>query len=1518
MLERAAACIEPTAQLFVRRTDPPIRSLRILGQSFWQHGGNDLHTPPWWPLYLQSVRQIPQSPGFLLGDSAIRQLANSTKGPLPGSSRTPQDRKAQPRSDDTPHSRRRPYSHSSLRRQLPLVASDGVNDHNPSSTSQAFPAESNELRNSDRKQVEASRHGRALRFAARHQQTNDGHERVSPPHFTERQQDLEPLSKLVSHQRPNYDRIWKRFIASSDQHGIASVVLAHLAGSSERRDLDRALQVFSIMEIDDRSKADYDVAVRIAVQLRRYSTAIRICQEAANKNADQSCRQILLDGCFSQGLWKTAARVWVDFFEPSLASERDRLSSWNILKAQRNLPTYLSHLCTQLQQDGLSLQVEHATLRAVVASLSLHLFRSPKIMAFTTPGGLFHLLWQFKQLSILVEIHYIAALKTLMSPSMPRQRTDLAVAIYRNFRFMFPDSYIPSRWIVNLIRLCDKDGYPLDIFRYWLQERNLRNAKPNRAIYRQLMWAFSRQGDVDSVEELFRKSVELLGPPTGSSHINPRLYAHAVTGDVDRVQAILQEAKKSYGLTGDIVSWNILLFACSRSKVPRRIFAAFDAMDKRKIHPDTVTFETLIGVCSRIGDATAALSLVEVAKDYNVSITDDMLAMIVHVHCLNDEPNEGEKLALSAQSIGIAMPIRTWNNLLRHYAFQADFRAIRRTRSMMKNTGVDPDEMSYAAVLTSLVRVGKTEDALKLLRTLHFDGTVTATSFHYSIILHGFAMEKNRNMVEVIYREMEERFPQLSPSAQLAKLHMQARRSWRRLLEGAESPAKGSQTLFEKRFKLDIQHAISFVDNVMSQESTGRITSDPQPGFQRQPAHEVLPTIYPETLAGIMAVNRQPIQAQKVLDHYRPPKNLDNGGRTEVPRDNLQTLTSRILVTARLSQWDQVDELWCKILHLGVETGLPGSSVLSMAPSKSQMSYPQSMMDHMVSILEIHGLKVLSAMRFRLSMSLSFYMQALDQQKRHDEIIVLVGNFQRLGFALSTKNWNSYIQVLCRSASHEHRLLAYHIFEEKMLMNTPPWKVISRSKWVARQTNGRPMRLPVSRQLLEQIRPGQIVPTYFTMVFMASVLQPLHSEATRGNSTKLQDLQSRFPRVVGIVERIPLHHDRIHRLILSGMNAHREPMKQPRYHRVFRSGIAGSKSPLDNVSADGLLEALDTDPSRDFILSEGDGLLRDLRTSGLIEGDTIRDRLRRDKHGDFETESDCEARIRRRTSKLLERVEQMRRDSISQPLVMHEPTGDPRHLTRPKNLSPSNDALETTTPLKVRFGVDRSVLEVARSELRERRKAHGRIPLSSMQLGQRLLPPRSRRQEQKNSFSIRKSRRSHEKRYRVDTNKTKEQTSFEMSRHHTQPVGKDQAAVADVHSAFVDTDATDHRSAGLSRKPWVPRGRKWAGDTPGHKLTDKLLPKRTTLPYDREKVHRARRSAREKRRQDALEAALSSGAKGTSAVNGYDRTTSSKKHQRHQEEKTVGREAQNEDRNQDKVKIPEPWMWDQGETGWKF
>src|SRR5947209_15354690 len=61
MLERATTCVEPAAHHLLKRFEVPTRSNRVLIQSFWRRGGDDLAGPAWWPEYLHNVRRSSQA-----------------------------------------------------------------------------------------------------------------------------------------------------------------------------------------------------------------------------------------------------------------------------------------------------------------------------------------------------------------------------------------------------------------------------------------------------------------------------------------------------------------------------------------------------------------------------------------------------------------------------------------------------------------------------------------------------------------------------------------------------------------------------------------------------------------------------------------------------------------------------------------------------------------------------------------------------------------------------------------------------------------------------------------------------------------------------------------------------------------------------------------------------------------------------------------------------------------------------------------------------------------------------------------------------------------------------------------------------------------------------------------------------------------------------------------------------------------------------------------------------------------
>ena len=1401
MLERAAACIEPTVYLFTRRIEPPIRSVRVLGHAFWRHGGDHINIPPWWPSYLESVRQSPHTASHSTPTEVVRTARCLKKA----TSHAAQIRRKASKSQIPKGRGSRQYSQTQSTQQgtqaveksesYAYEISAAMEQHAHGHVRDTGPAEQEK-----RSQDPGSDSAITAKETQPDSQSLGEDEVLSVSQL--RKDELQSILRRPAHVPKDYQKVWKLFVALPDQEPLASSVLGYLSTSALPQDLDRAMQAFTLILEEDKLKKDYDAAVQIAVKRRRYNLGFQLCEQAMAMDAATSCRQTLLVACLSNGFYRTAARVWRTFFDSFPIDALASNSDWSVMRRELKLPDYCLQLMRRLRRKDSALMHEpefYDTLIKVVERTTSQILRSPQILAIMTPKGLLRLLFELRQLSALQPLHYQITLETLVSPAIRRSRADLAVVVHRNFRFTFPEHHLSQGRLISLIVLCDRERYQPEIFDYWHQELKSTTEKPHAAAYRHLMWAYAHQGGSDKVDRLFEQLVSEHGPPNEARYINPRLYAHAAAGNVSLVERIMQESERRYGLLADIYTWNLLFFAHTRSNQPRGVFAAFDKMDKSKVTPDAVTFQTLIGTCSRIGDTFAAKSLVEIARDYHVQVNDEMMAKIADSHCMNGRPDEAEKLALEISSMGLDKPpVRTWNTVLKYYAFQANFRAIRALQNSMRAAGVEPDEMTYAALLTSLTRIGKTADAAKLLRGLHFDGTTTATSFHYSIILHGFAMEKNRDMVMVIYREMQDRFPRVSPSARLAVLHTCAHRGWNKMLDDIAR--------LDKHQHQDVKHSVSFLNEILSQSSpVDWMTSEPQPGFKRQSAYQAVPHIYSDFLARRMAVSRRPLQAQKFLEIFRIATDQHESRIVDRHMDSIESLTTRLIVALRLLHWDVVDRLWRDILQKAVQSTMSGSTPFKIPTGGPET--PLDVLNHLELLLESRGRTVLPAQKRVLSIPLSMYMQALDQQGRHEEIVALAEGIQRLGFELSSKNWNSYLQILCRSSSTEHKTLAFSLFQSLMIRNTPSWEVVSSSKWVKawkyRTVNPRPT--PAPRKLIEQMNPRKIIPTYFTLVFMASVLLRFRREALNETSSDLERLKQVYPEAVRRIQAIPYIRDKIRRVVLSAKRPYSDSLKKPRYPKILRAGIAGSKSQLDQAPVQHLDEIQSlvnfhsSKTSRDSHNVEAG-----IRAAELSVGETIQDRMAKEKRGGRESESERQARIQRRATSGLRELDKIQRALRAQPLTTEDYTGDPRHVAR----FPIDEPESTVPDLRLLPDLSYEIDTARRLRKRMHASSVGRIP--SFKLTQKTTNAKSRHVEK--AFT-----RARASRQQVMAARRKAITEKDARMRR-----------ARVEEAALTEPAVQNPGSSIQRL-------KWEGTSRSDEFIEKLLPRRSGVPLPRRK-----------------------------------------------------------------------------------
>jgi pentatricopeptide repeat-containing protein PET309 len=1293
MLERATTCVEPAAHHLLRRFEVPTRSNRVLTQSFWRHGRDDLAGPAWWPEYLHNVRRSSQARlqterdvlrntgnwGISSLDGAGQYLGINLQRSLRQPARFAME--MQTRFDGSRQDRLYSRSCRGSQEQVSLLEivdqqELGTSNEKAGSSDQSTPTSTESSRN------------QSFRSPA----PNSVH--ANP----------DELLLLIQDRRDAFDEAWRLFISLRTQEIYARQMLQYLSKSKRRIDHERAVRAYKMLPADRKTERTYANAMRVAISKRSQRLALEINCEALSRSLGSESSKIFFAYLARNSLWNTLAKAFEDLRviqrrvhsdshdrdnqctqETSHRSEKsDEIwnRAWAEVDEMLQLPEKILLLMCRIESASLSSPLKDPKMKRLANHLLYRVVQSSRIMAVITGNGFLSLLQQYAKTGLLVPNHYYQAIRTLHKTLKTRNRSQLAALAYRNLRFYFPETKIPQ-WIYgSLISIFTDAGQPSHSMRFLLDEFALMHGRPDRKAYQKAMVACARLGDVESVYEIFRQFSDAYGPPQDLGYITPLLYVHARLGDVAHTQAQFDRLKGDFNVEPDTFCWNILLVSHTRAKDSTGAFKVFRDMQRFGVKLDAYSFGTLMGLCANNGDTEAVHKLVDLARKENIPGTTAMVDTLVHSYCLNDEPESAKNLVEAATTMNLeGSQTRMWNTLLRYYAFQADSEAVLRVQERMREMSVKPDGMTYAALMTALVVIGKTQDAAQILRSLHFNEHLTATLFHYSIVLHGFALEGNRDMVSVIYNEILERFPRPSMSARLAVLHSRAKRdlsAWRARQMRITSASK----------TLHLPRALDFLTEILLETSQADLaTKDPQPGFQRRSPIEAMPSIYMEFLINSLNSSGAFSKAEELLARCQSLIDASFLGDAEKMKGSIQLLTAHMIGCIKMKEFARVDNCWNLIVARAVSHGQPLLRDLDSIGKGSFVSVPPPQPSSVADIAlpkandllgfesfpshpEDDGIKVLPSQRYLLAAPITRYIQALGAQNLAALVPDLVEKLEKAGFSLSSKNYNTYVQVLTQSTNPQHQLQAFKVFEEKLLPNMPSWSLLRRGKWAPQPALERkeqtreldselgPEQEPVPRKFVESFRPGHLVPTYYTMVFLATALIKFQRRGVKGEAMNLQLLRAHAPGTVDAVARLPYLQDRVQGVLLRGREVRGDFVKRPRRPpKPDRAGLRGSKSPLDHIPIDHAYE--DRLPDAAINVKDATRPGSTQLNANTHTGEILREPAVMERTGRAESDLAFRNRLRREEQERSVTVEQIRADAKKERLVSDMYFGEP-------------------------------------------------------------------------------------------------------------------------------------------------------------------------------------------------------------------------------------------------------------------
>ncbi|KAM5492274.1 putative DNA helicase [Microsporum audouinii] len=964
------------------------------------------------------------------------------------------------------------------------------------------------------------------------------------------------LRKFLSDKGPrDYGAAWWLYRSSGSPEGLESELLSYLSTSQDPRDYQRCQLLLQSIEPANRSERDYLSAVRIALNAksRAYTNcALELCEEATVRGKTQCWHYAFMQ--FVNGMdWENAFRLWNA--KPDRLPDKIRPVDSLPLKSLANPLLALLETARQHNTKDM-LDMSRYIIKLVISH--------DKLLMAVSMNELLKVFENSTKLKLFDRDDYIQAISTLQSSKI-RSANGRSIMVYRNFRWRITEATPPRSLITRLLHmLCEIEV--LEGVDYLLDEYRLHYGKPPMLAYHDALTVSARLGDTSTTLRFYHDYLADHGRAVSTEILTPLLYVHARTGDVKETQKWFNYFSE-LGVPPEVQYWNILLTAYSKNKDLEGALHTFQLMLQSGMAPDAVSFTILMGLSAGRGDVKAVLDLFDMAKRNGVRIHRSMFDTLVEVLCKHRRYPDAERVAEEATSKFPAKAMtRTWNIILWNYAYTIDITSVLRIQNRMQEAGIPFDGMTYAAMMSSLVRVGKTDSARKILRVLHKNHEIHLTLFHYAILLHGYVQEMNRDMVQVLYTEMMERFNKTGLSGTLAMLQSQINRDIRRARETMGSTSSG---------KFALPHAEELLKSAMDQlDAQDFSTKQPQPGAHGRPLREAFPTVFYEQLIKAYGRNNR---GEKVGELFLE---FSKKSRATLP-DRLphSPVILHALMVNFLSQNKHFEVKKC--FEAALTHTLQRSRGINIQAALSRPTGPLAALKasgkNMPEFSYYNDTpRVLASHRFDLSHCISTYMRSLSSQNLHLKIADLVTQIEKLGFAFSTHNWSLYVNILCLSRDPASQIRAFTIFEEKFMPNYPGWRYIKRGYALRPEgatmemdlmeepfRRGKPGRMMgrKARALWAKVQPDYMQPTHLNILHLASALIDFRSRSIIDGGEEMNQLFSKAPKTYTAVATIPYLEEKFD-TILRRYKADQENMdRNPRVDipndAVWTGGVLG-------------------------------------------------------------------------------------------------------------------------------------------------------------------------------------------------------------------------------------------------------------------------------------------------------------------------------------------------------------------------
>ena len=976
MLERVARCLETRGRASVRGKTKQVRSQRHLHSAFWSHGAGDINLPAWWTLLLQTT--------------AATDTESKTR------------------------------ARTSSRKVIPASLEDIFLDF-------LYPAQTLAL--IKRLQRSTSAHHHAAQNVQKYTRsfTSIAQEVVTGVKASDIEDELDEtttvpaadganerktICEIINLEHPGlrYDELWQKYqdLVEKSQSLLPQdliKMLRCLVNSSRSVDLERALALFEGTPAEMRRAIHYSYAITAALGLSDLDTAVSVHRDALSRTNRPVGVTAILGFAVNHEVWALAIETWVRLWHnrlsyytlPDLWAAVDALPLDDLIQKASAAIDFANATTKNAESTGAE------AARDFASELTRHAF-TPRGVDFDIHK---HAELVNKAKTLDTADYSLGSLAFEQLLSVDKQEFGhRALHLYRSLRLN--SGWSPAKQNLEtitqrLIKARSPSGLMMlyDDWKMYFANMPTRYAISAAKI-------FSYNGHVEATENVLTDFISQHGKPKRIDLYHCMLRVHSRRVDTAEVVRCFDTLQERFGFEPDVKAWNSLISAFVRADNIAEALNYVDKMRNAGLQADSTTYYMLMSYYARRGDRDAVDGLYQQSKAESVPLTTRMVNVIVLVNVNDDKLEDAEQLVQEATEMDLDEP-RTfmWNLLLNAHALRKNLNQVSSLYKRMRELGVPFDNMTYAALMTSMTMTKNPDSARKIMDTVMPRMKLKRTALHYAIVMRGYLGKRQPSKVFRTYRNMLR--SGIRPNMSTQNVVLRAAGSVDKLKSSSEErPEKPEEY---RRAQQTFEQTLANLDPSELAASEPRMFAGPNP------LPEAFYSSYFEYLIFLYGSNGAIDKAAELYDRLITSPLPLRGDSKRIEESPPIRLLSALMATHRRTNDDsEMQRCW------------------NLALEKSEQLACKSKADTFRQGWVLH------ARRFVINAPLREYITYLTDHDRIDDLMNTIRNLLHAGYALNSVNWNKYIQALAGSRDPTHRNLAFRMCERELIPGWPGWQ----------------------------------------------------------------------------------------------------------------------------------------------------------------------------------------------------------------------------------------------------------------------------------------------------------------------------------------------------------------------------------------------------------------------------------------------------------------------------------------------